>query len=100
MPASSIPPVPPGSTPLRELALAIDGILTLPEPPPDTSDEQKYLRVLRDRAVAVRDAARRIRSDIEIEHDERDVMNVVAGLKRQARLIPADVYTSTPGPQT
>jgi hypothetical protein len=49
--------------------------------------------------VAVRDAARRIHSDIEIEHDERDVMNVVAGLKRQARLVPADVYKSTPGPQ-
>ena len=95
----SIPPVPPGSTLLRELALAIDGILTLPEPPPGSSDEQKYLRVLRDRAVAVRDAAWRIRSDIEIEHDECDIMNVVADLKRQARLIPADVYKSAPGPQ-
>jgi hypothetical protein len=47
----------------------------------------------------VREAASHIHSDIEIERDQRDIMNIVVGLKRQARLIPADVYKSTPGPQ-
>jgi hypothetical protein len=40
--------VPPGSTPLRELARAIDQALTLPRPA--TRDEVVYLRYVRDRA--------------------------------------------------
>ena len=55
--------MPPGSTPLRELAHAVAGALTLPK---DVAEREEidYLRASRDRAriVSVRDAAHHRRS--------------------------------------
>jgi hypothetical protein len=77
-----VPPrdVPPGSTPLREVAHAVDRALTLTSA--DTSrGELAYLRVINARARMVRAAMRRIISDREM--DDRDLMAVVALLRAQ-----------------
>jgi hypothetical protein len=76
--------VPPGSTPLRELALAIDQALTPPSPP--TRDEVEYLRRVRDRACSVRRALRRILTDPET--DDGDVMTAVAVLRSEVEYEP------------
>jgi hypothetical protein len=72
--------VPPGSTPLRELAHAIAGALTLPK---DVADREEigYLRASRDRARIVQFAMRRIIADHEIENDPRELMAVVATIR-------------------
>jgi hypothetical protein len=72
--------VPPGSTPLRELAHAIAGALTLPNDVADL-EEVGYLRASRDRARVVLFAMRRIIADHEIENDPGDVMAVVATIR-------------------
>lgn len=75
--------VPPGSSPLRELAHAIDQALTLPKPVAEWQ-EIIYLRASRDRARLVREVMREIIRDREIEHDSRDVMALVMRLRRDA----------------
>jgi hypothetical protein len=92
---SSIPPVPPGSTPLRELAHAVDRALTLPAPA-TTRDELTYLRILRDRVRLVRHAMRQVLADREA--DDSDVMLVVFSLRREAGLMPDDAYDHAPDP--
>lgn len=75
--------VPPGSTPLSELAHAIDQALTLPEPAErrisqlltasrpgqDYSEYASYLRVLRDRSQKARKAIQRLLSEHAETHD-------------------------------
>ena len=72
--------VPPGSTPLRELAHAIAGALTLPK---DVAEREEidYLRASRDHARIVLFAMRRIIADHEIENDPRDVMAVAQSIR-------------------
>jgi hypothetical protein len=72
--------VPPGSTPLRELASAIAGALTLPNDVADL-EEIGYLRASRDRVRVVLFAMRRIIADHEIENDPGDLMAVVATIR-------------------
>jgi hypothetical protein len=72
--------VPPGSTPLRELAHAIAGALTLPKDVAD-SEEIGYLRASRDHTRIVLFAMRRIIADHEIENDPGDLMTVVATIR-------------------
>lgn len=75
--------VPPGSSPLRELACAIDQALALPKAAPER-DELTCLRLSRDRARLVREIAREIIRHPDIEHDPRDVMALVVRLRREA----------------
>jgi hypothetical protein len=72
--------VPPGSTPLRELAHAIAGALTLPN---DVADREEiaYLRASRDHARIVLFAMRRIIADHEIDSDPRDVIAVAESIR-------------------
>jgi hypothetical protein len=93
----AIPPVPPGSTPLRELVHAIAMALTLPAPA-TTRDEVTYLRITRDRARLVLLACRKILADREIEDDDRDVMITVISLRDQAASLPDDEYDHAPDP--
>jgi hypothetical protein len=72
--------VPPGSTPLRELAHAIAGALTLPNDVTER-DEIDYLRASRDHARIVLFAMRRIIADHEIENDPGDVMAVAESIR-------------------
>lgn len=74
--------VPPGSTPLRELAHAIANALTLPADVAER-DELSYLRSSRDRARIVLFAMRRIIADHEIENDRGDVMAIAATIRDQ-----------------
>ena len=92
-----IPRVPPGSTPLRELAHAVAHTLTLPNPA-TTRDEITYLRITRDRARLVRQAMRQVVADREIDGDPRDVMIVVASLRSQAAQLSDDSYDHAPEP--
>jgi hypothetical protein len=80
--------VPPGSTPLRELAHAIDKALTLPRP--TARDEVEYLRCVRDRARLVRRALQRILTNPETDAD--DVMTAVAVLGSEADQVAEDSY--------
>jgi hypothetical protein len=89
--------VPPNSTPLLELAHAVDQALTLPKPATER-DEVTYLRIARDRGRLVREAMREILRDRDIEHDPRDVMAIVVSLREQAGQCPDDAYDHTPGP--
>jgi hypothetical protein len=91
----AIPPVPPNSTPLRELAHAVAAVLTLPNPA-TTRDEVTYLRITRDRARLVRQAMRRILADREAE--DRDVMVIVTSLRDQVAQLPDDSYDHAPEP--
>jgi hypothetical protein len=93
----AIPPVPPGSTPLRELAHAVANALTLPNPA-TTRDELTYLRITRDRARLVAFAMRRIIADREIEDDPGDVMAAVTTLSDQAAELRDDTYDHAPAP--
>lgn len=86
--------VPPGSTPLRELAHAIDQALALPRPA--TRDEVGYLRCVRDRARLVRRALQRILADPETGDD--DVMTAVAVLRSEADHVADDSYEREPEP--
>ena len=87
--------VPPGSTPLRELAHAVDQALALPAPA-TTRDELCYLRVHRDRARLVRQAMRRVLADREVGDD--DIMAIVTSLRDQAAQLPDDAYDHNPEP--
>jgi hypothetical protein len=73
-------PMPPGSTPLRELAHAVAGALTLPN---DVADREEidYLRASRDRARIVLFAMRRIIADHELENDPGDVLAVATTIR-------------------
>jgi hypothetical protein len=86
--------VPPGSTPLRELAHAIAMALALPRPATE-QDELSYLRITRDGATLVLLACRKIMADREIE---ADVMAVVASVRDQVRQLPDDAYDHAPEP--
>jgi hypothetical protein len=88
------PPVPPGSTPLRELACAIDQALALPRSP-TLRDEVPGLRA-RDRARLARRALRRILTDRET--GDGDVMTAVAVLRSDAEHIGDDSHEHEPGP--
>jgi hypothetical protein len=79
--------MPPGSSPLRELCHAIDQALALPKSATER-DELTYLRISRDRARLVREIAREIIQDRDIEHDPRDVMALVVRLRRDTRPMP------------
>jgi len=99
----SIPPVPPGSTALREFCHAVARALTIPDPAlrPGMSsvqpaDELACLRLCRDRARLVLSAMRRILADREI--DDCDVMAFVASLREQLSDYPADGYPHAGGP--
>jgi hypothetical protein len=87
--------VPPGSTPLRELAHAVDQALTLPAPA-TTRDEVTYLRITRDRARLVRQAMRRLLADREA--DPGDVMRIVASMRDEAAQLGDDAYDHAPDP--
>jgi hypothetical protein len=90
-----IPPVPPNSTPLRELAHVIADALTLPKPA-TTRDELIYLRISRDRARVVRQAMRRLLAGHEA--DDRDVMITVASLRDKAGQLSDTDYDHAPEP--
>jgi hypothetical protein len=90
-----IPPAPPGSTTLRELARAVANTLTLPGPA-TTRDEVTYLRIIRDRARLVRQAMRRILGDREVS--AQDVMAIVTSLRDETAQLPDDSYDHAPEP--
>ncbi len=73
--------VPPGGTPLRELAHAIAAALTLPDDAV-TMAQDACLRVSRDRARVVLFNMRRILADREI--DDSALMGIVADIRYQA----------------
>jgi hypothetical protein len=70
--------VPPGSTPLRELAHAVAGALTLPNDVAER-EELDYLRGSRDRARVVLFAMRRIIADHDLDDD--DLMSIVEAIR-------------------
>jgi hypothetical protein len=76
-------PIPPGSSPLRELAHAVDTALTLPKRA-TTGDELPYLRAVRDRVRLVRVAMRRLLADREIDDDPDGLMLLVNALRDEA----------------
>jgi len=88
----SLSPVPSGSSPLRELARAVDRALRLPEPWPSDLDEELFLRLSRDRADVVCQAMNRIISGRQIQAGPGDAMAVAAWLDDQAAALPADIY--------
>ena len=93
-----LPPVrhvPPGSTPLRELAHAVDQALALPAPA-TTRDELCYLRIHRDRARLVRQAMRRVLADREV--GDADIMAIVTSLRDQAAQLADDSCDHKPEP--
>jgi hypothetical protein len=107
-------PVPPVSTPMRELAVAIAGALTLPDQV-TTLSEENYLRISRDHARLVLFTMRRITAAPGL--NDADLMAVVASLRERTgqlaigREDPADpfrdfieaviaVLTITPGGAT
>jgi hypothetical protein len=89
--------VPPGSTPLLELAHAIAGALTLPH---DVAEREEidYLRVSRDHARVVLFAMRRITADRELDDD--DLMTIVATIRDSTAQLaagnatPADPFSA------
>jgi hypothetical protein len=89
--------VPPGSTPLRELAHAVANALTLPKNA-TTRDELTYLRIGRDRARLVVFAMRRILADREIENEPGDVMAAVTTLRDQVAELGDDACDHAPAP--
>lgn len=89
--------VPPNSSPLRELAHAIDQALTLPKAATERQ-ELEYLRAARDRARLVREAMREILRDRDIEHDPRDVMAIAVRLREHAAQCPDDSHDHVPDP--
>jgi hypothetical protein len=97
MTAPAIPPVPPGSTPLREMAHAIANALALPRPA-TTRDELTYLRIARNRARLVVFAMQRILADREIGNTPGDVMVAVTTLREQVAELGDDAYDHAPAP--
>ena len=99
----TVPPVPPGSTALREFCHAVTSALTFPDPArsrdtsPDGPDgEIGYLRMCRDRVRLVAQTMHRILADREI--DDRDIMTFVASLREELAHRPADRGNHTGGP--
>jgi hypothetical protein len=90
-------PVPPGSTPLRELAHAVANALALPRPA-TSRDELTYLRIARNRARLVQFATQRILADREIEDTPGDVMAAVTTLREQVAELGDDAYDHAPDP--
>ena len=88
-----IPPVPPGSTPLRELAHAINGALIL-SAPATQKDELTYLRLSRDRARLVLYACKRVFADREAS--DGDIMTIAAALRDEAAQLRDDAYDHSP----
>jgi hypothetical protein len=72
--------VPPGSTPVRELAHAVAAALTLPNDVTEQA-ELTYLRAARMRSRVVLFAMRRILADRELDDD--DLMTIVATIREQ-----------------
>ena len=87
--------LPPGSTPLRELAHAVDKALALPAAA-TTRDELCYRRIHRDRARLVRQAMRRVLADREASDSE--IMAIVNSLRDQAGQLSDDSYDHRPSP--
>jgi hypothetical protein len=85
-----VPLVPAGSSPLRELARAVDETLRLPEPWPRDVDEEIFLRLSRDRADIVGQAMRRIIS--QPGDDPGELIATTAWLREQAATLPAHIY--------
>jgi hypothetical protein len=86
--------VPPGSTPLRELAHAIAGALTVPNDLAELG-ELDYLRGSRDRARVVLFAMRRIIADHDLDDD--DLMSIVATVRDSTtQLATADTAAADP----
>jgi hypothetical protein len=92
-------PVPPGSSPLRELAHAVAGALTLPGDVIER-EELQYLRSSRARARVVLFAMRRIIDDHELDDD--DLMAIVATIRdhtsqlaARTRIEDADLAAAT-----
>jgi hypothetical protein len=92
-----IPPVPPGSTALRQVALGVDGVLALPRAATER-DELTYLRCLRDRVRLVRQAMADILADPGIEQNPADVMAVVINLRQRASALGDDHSAHQPEP--
>jgi hypothetical protein len=87
-------PVPPGSTPLRELAHAIAAALTLPGNVTER-EELEYLRASRDHARIVLFAMRRIITEHEL-HDN-DLMAIVATIRdHTSKLAAGDTAPADP----
>jgi hypothetical protein len=86
------PPVPPGSTGLREFCRAIEAALTLAAPA-TTKDELTYLRISRDRARVVLFACKRVLADPQL--DDRDLMAIAASLRDMTTQLPGDQYSPT-----
>jgi hypothetical protein len=95
LPEPPVHPVPPGSTPLRELLAAITAALTLPGPATER-DEVTYLRIHRDRARLVLFTCRRLLADREAY--DRDVMVSVTRLREDAASLRDDQYDHAPDP--
>lgn len=95
MPDDNILPVPPGSSPLRELCRVVHDALTLPRPA-TVRDELTYLRIRRDRSEAVLFAMKRLLKDREA--GDRDVMAMVVSLRARIEAIPDDQYGHHPEP--
>jgi hypothetical protein len=91
----AVRPIPPGSSPLRELCHAVDQALALPGPA-TLRDEVTYLRILRDRARLVRQAVRRLLADREA--GDRDVMLMANSLRDEAAQLGDDTYDHAPEP--
>jgi hypothetical protein len=88
--------VPPGSTPLRELAHAIAGALTVPNDLAELG-ELDYLRGSRDRARVVLFAMRRIIADHDHDLDDDDLMSIVATIRDSTtQLAAADTAAADP----
>jgi hypothetical protein len=91
----AVRPIPPGSSPMRELCHAVDQALALPAPA-TVRDETTYLRILRDRVRLVRSAIRRLLADREAE--DGDVMLAAASLRDEAAQLGDDQYDHAPEP--
>jgi hypothetical protein len=91
---SAVRPVPPGSSGIRELLLAITDTLALPKPA-TLADETTYLRLHRDRARLVLFACRRILADREADDD--DLIIAADSLRNYAGDHPDDTYEHAAG---
>jgi hypothetical protein len=79
-------PVPPGSSPVRELVHAVAGALTLPGDVTER-EELEYLRASRDHARVVLFAMRRIIACHEL--DDEDLMAIVATIRHHTNQLAA-----------
>jgi hypothetical protein len=95
MAGSPVPPVPPGSTALRQLCQAVLHALTLPRVAAER-DELIYLRICRDRNRQVASAMRVLLQ--HFDNDDRDIMAMVVSLRRTLDGIPDDRYDHHPLP--